>query len=85
MRLGFDIKRFLNQWKQLTSDDKILKIVTGVTLEFSEQPVQTITPYQRHFNVSASVAIESEIQSLLQKAVTAESFFGFDQFISPIL
>ena len=78
------IKRFLNQWKQLTSDDEILKIVTGVTLEFSEQPLQTITPYQRHFNVSETVAIESEIQNLLQKAVIAESFVSFDQFISPI-
>ena len=40
------IKQHLHIWKQLTTDRNIIDVITGVKLDFIEQPMQTKAPCQ---------------------------------------
>lgn len=81
---GGSTKHFLNQWKKLTSDPEILKIVTGIELEFCTEPVQNNVLHQYSFNEKENIAIDAEIQKLLNKRIIVESRHENEQFIFPI-
>lgn len=74
----------MDQWIKLTSDPEILKIVTGIELEFMDEPVQNNILNQCSFNEKEIGAIDAEIRKLLDKRVIVESEYENEQFISPI-
>lgn len=80
---GGRIKHFLDQWIKLTSDPEILKIVTGIELEFMDEPVQNNILNQCSFNEKEISAIDAEIQKLLDKRVIVESEFGMNNLFLP--
>jgi len=43
-------KNFLSKWQTITSDQRILNAIRGVTIDFNEQPTQFFIPSQYNFN-----------------------------------
>ena len=79
------MKHFINQWSLLTSDEKILEIVSGYKIEWSaEPPVQNFPPYQCHMNTSEQLAIDMEISRLLALQVLVKSQHEEGEFLSTV-
>ena len=80
---GGQLARFLEKWKEITSDSEVLNCVKGQYIEFSKRP--TKGPQKETFNVSDSLVIEAEIQKLLDKGLIEptqhESDNIFPQFL----
>ena len=81
---GGRIKHHWDQWKQITSDSEILKIVQGLEWDFITEPTQSHMPNQHNFSDVEKMAIDSEIQNLLNKNVIVETMHEKGEFISPI-
>ena len=73
-----------SQWAGITKDINILDIVhNGLKIDCFEQP----TPIKAHpvnFNKPETLAIDCEVQALLQKQVISECQHELGEFISPI-
>ena len=81
---GGRIKHFLDQWKQITTDNEILKIVNGIELEFKDDmQVRRKIPKQCNFNEEEKRAIDAEVNKLLAKKII-ESENEDGKFVSPI-
>lgn len=76
---------FVSEWEKLTSDNRILDIVSHCHIEFlnDEKPKQSEIS-QRKFNAKETLIIDSEIQKLLDQEVIKMVEFREDQFLSPI-
>jgi len=70
------LQHFLNNWKLLTQDQFILKMIKGVLIPFVEPPRQAQAPSQTFHNQLERHAIEQEIAEMLQK--------GAIQVVSPL-
>ena len=82
---GGRIKHFLDQWKQITTDNEILKIVNGIELKFKgDMPVQRKISKQCKFSEEEKRAIDAEVNKLLAKKIIIESENEDGQFVSPI-
>ena len=81
---GGRIRHFAENWKKLTSDKEILKIVDGLELEFEFEPYQNQIPPQTKFSQKECILIDAEIQKLLKKHVIYESCHESGEFISQI-
>ena len=81
---GGNIKHYVEQWQQLTSDPEILDIVTGMHIPFDSKPRQYSLPTQIDFSDEELVVIDTEIQSLLAKHVIEPCNIEHDDFISTI-
>ena len=81
---GGRIRHFAENWKKLTSDKEILKIVDGLELEFEFEPYQNQIPPQTKFSQNECILLDAEIQKLLTKHVIYESCHESGEFISPI-
>ena len=79
------MKHFINQWSLLTSDEKILEIVSGYKIEWSVEPlVQNFPPYQCHMNTSEQLAIDMEISRLLALQVFVKPQHEEGEFLSTV-
>ena len=60
---------FLSNWEKLTSDRAVLQNVSGICLEFEEQPRQEFIPRQYVCNSEQADFINKEVTDLLDKGV----------------
>ena len=81
---GGQLARFLDKWKEITSDSEVINCVKGQYIEFSTQPTKSLGPKRKTFNISDSLVIEAEIQKLLDKGVIAPTQHESGKYISPI-
>ena len=81
---GGQLVRFLDKWKEITSDSEILNCVKGQYIEFSTQPTKNVGPKRKTFSISDSLVIEAEIQKLLDKGVIGPTQHESGEYISPI-
>ena len=58
------IREHLKEWKTITRDSVTLSMVEGVSIDFTEIPTQNKPPYQPHFSVEQTEAINTEIKQL---------------------
>ena len=79
------LKYFLNEWKNITSDQKILEIVRNCKIEFKcdTQPVQN-NFFEPKFNAVESAVIDKEIRDLLENGVIVKVNHEPDEFILSI-
>ena len=78
------IREHLKEWKTITRDPVTLSMVEGVSIDFTEIPTQNKPPYQPHFSVEQTDAINTEIKQLQEKGVVVECEHTDAEFISPI-
>ena len=74
----------LAQWKQITIDEEILKMVEGVDNNFAELPVQEKPAYKHIFSTEQIHAIDLEVSELLKKGVIRKAHHSNKEYISPI-
>lgn len=70
------LQHFLNNWRLLTQDQFMLKMIQGVLIPFVEPPRQAQAPAQTFNNQPERHAIEQEIAEMLLK--------GAIQVVSPL-
>lgn len=58
---------FIENWKLITSDQKILSFVSGYSIEFDSNPFQTFIPVPIKFNESETETIDNEISDLFKR------------------
>ena len=64
-----NLANFLSKWKSLTTDTKIIDMITGITIEFERIPVQSRPPAMTNFLDTEAHLIENEINTLLSKGL----------------
>ena len=79
-----NIANYLRTWKQLTTDEVFLKIVSGYELKFNETPVQMHLPKGTVFGNEELKNIDNEIKKLLNKGVIVTTKSCPGEFISNI-
>ena len=60
---------FLENWKNLKNDSKILECVSGLKINFQEEPFQERVPIQAEISTKESKLINQEIKAMLTKGV----------------
>ena len=79
------ISRFMDNWKLITSDTRILEVVNGYSIEFESRPFQNTVPKPIKFNENDTAIIDAEISDLLAKKIIERvTIFDEDEFISNI-
>ena len=78
------IADYVAEWKQITSDQSILDLVTGYHMEFNDKPVQYALPRHIQMSDKESIAVMSEINKLLAKGVLVEAQHQEGEFLSTI-
>ena len=68
----------------MTSDPEVLETVTGLKIQFDENPMKCSNKRQRIFSEKENIAIDEEIQKLLKKKVIQKSKPETGQIVSPI-
>jgi len=81
---GGQLVRFLDKWKEITSDSEVLNCVKGQYIEFSTQPTKNLGLKRKKFNISDSLVKEAEIQKLLDKGVIVPTQHESGEYISSI-
>ena len=78
------LRFFGKQWKDITSDYKILEIASGMKIELQDDVIQERVPVQFKFQEQEKADINVELNKLLEKGVFMESKHEAGEFISTI-
>ena len=78
-------RRFFANWQKITTDSTVLDMVKGCTLEFATYPHHTYQPKEIVFSSTECLAIEIELQRLLDKDIIIPSEHETCEFISTII
>ena len=79
---GGNLKNYLNVWKEITSDQSILKTVGGLDLDSEEINFTNKNKHLTH--VDKQEEMGTEINTLIKKSVIEKSNHESGEFISPI-
>lgn len=78
------ISNHKQQWEEITKDEEILRLVDGVSIDFSEIPSQERPAPEIRFSDEETHAIDVEIQELLEKGVIVHCQHSEGEFVSAI-
>ena len=78
------IKHKLIEWQKITADAEILDMVTGVSIEFIQKPVQDYIPSQIKFSQWEKIAVDAEILKMHKKGVIETVSHSPGEYISTI-
>ena len=59
------LQYFLENWQTLKNDPKILEWMSGLKIEFQEEPFQDRVPYQAQMSMQESELINQEVDAML--------------------
>ena len=79
-----NVRNFIHEWREITSDASVLEYVSGIRLEFETVPIQVALPREYRFNAKHSEIIDDEIQSLISKGVVVPTPDARDAYVSNI-
>ena len=74
----------MSNWKNITVDEEIIQMVSGVDISFDDLPKTVEFTQNRCFSKDQTVAIQNEIESLLKKGVIQRVEHSEHERISPI-
>ena len=77
-----DCSIFLENWKILTNNPKILEWVSGVKIDFQEEPFQEGVTHQAQMSMQESELINQEVEAMLTKKAIHLVHLKGSQFIS---
>ena len=73
MPLAGRLKHFVETWKILTKDWKILELVEGYKTPFNKNPVQQKIPEITHMNLDQRQQVQVEIGNMLEKGAICQT------------
>ena len=76
------LQYFLENWKILTNDPKILQWVSGLKIDFREEPFQERVPDQAQMSIQESELIIQEVEAMLRKGAVHLVHSKDSQFLS---
>ena len=79
-----NIKNFIDQWKQLTSNHTILTAVSGYKIDLFMQPTQFRVPRPLKCSAREANNIDLQVATFLEKGIIVKSFHETDQFVSTV-
>jgi hypothetical protein len=79
---GGQVKAYVENWRNLTTDHWIISTVLGCDIEFDSLPTQARTPQPIGFSERETRFVHSEIDKLLTKQIIEPATDCADQFIS---
>ena len=79
-----NLANHIANWREITTDPWTLEAVSGYRLELASQPYQLFTPSPINFSDSESAAVQSEIQTLLDKGAIEHVEYTQGEFISTL-
>lgn len=74
----------ISEWQKLSSDPEILDYVQHCHIEFTDNPCKYSNHGQRNFKSQQQVAIDTEVEQLLQLGVLSQSVHEMGECLSPI-
>ena len=78
------VANYLGEWKKYTSDPEILQIVNGDIINFVESAPENAVAHSRNVSDETRVAINKEIQNMLDKKIIVPCQHEEGEFLSPI-
>ena len=76
------LQYFLENWKILTNDPKILQWVSGLKIDFREELFQERVPDQAQMSIQESELIIQEVEAMLRKGAVHLVYSKDSQFLS---
>ncbi|XP_028407533.1 uncharacterized protein LOC114530148 [Dendronephthya gigantea] len=81
---GGQLKHYYNEWVKLTSDSEILNTVSGLSIDFVNQPTQNDCPRPYALSGFEQSVIDDEITKLLSKGVITTSCHEPGEYFSNV-
>ena len=81
--VGRRLEHFYQNWTRVTNNKWVLQAINGHHLEFHRIPRDSTHCYQRELNQEQTVALDKEVQHLLEKGAI-EEILGPGGFYSPV-
>lgn len=79
------LSRQLHEWRKLTSDERVLSDVAGISLEFDGEPPRQISESKIFkFSRNEEEIVDSQISDYMNKGIIEKSIEQNDQFVSNI-
>ena len=78
------IRFCISEWENITSDSEILKMVSGVDIEFNQLPVQDQPIVNHCLSKQQTAVVDDELSDLLKKGVVRQVGHSDQEYISPI-
>ena len=79
---GGRLKYFLEEWRNITSDNYILETVSGIGLDTTETEFENL---KKHVQVGDKDGlIDKEIKKLFKKGIIETTVHEEEEFISPV-
>lgn len=79
-----NLRNYISNWRQITSDPWILETVAGYHLELENVPIQPSIPKAPPFNQTEIDLIDNEVSKLLEKGAITQVAPKDEEFISNI-
>ena len=76
------LQYFLENWKILTNDPKILEWISGLKIDFQEEPFQERVPHQAQMPMQESELINQMVEAMLRKGAVHLVHSKDSQFLS---
>ena len=78
------LKNYVHKWHTITSDQRILDAIRGVTIDFITKPSQHFVPNQYKFNPLEIKIIDERITCFLERGVIERATHSDGEYISNI-
>ena len=78
------VKNNIAEWAKITSDPEVLRSVQGESIELVNYPYQHTVPRAYEYSDAEIIAIDAEIQKLLEMGVIVPSAHEYGEYISNI-
>ena len=75
------LKNFRKNWEKVTNNPEILRIVSGLKIDFLEEPLQTKPPHQARMSREEASLIEEEVKATLEKGAVQKAKEMKGQFL----
>ena len=78
------VANYLSEWQKYTSDPEVLQIVKGDKIKFVEDAPENAIVHNRNVSEETRVAIDNEIQNMLDNKIIVPCEHEEGEFLSPI-
>ena len=76
------LKQNITTWRQITGDPEILKLISGIGLNFKSPPFQEKLPHEIQFSGDFQVLVQKEIKKFLDQGIIEPTTFQPGDYVS---
>ena len=78
------MKNYVHKWHTITSDQRIVDVIRGVTIDFIAKPTQRFVLNQYKFNPKEVKIIDEQIACCLERGIIEKATHSNREYISNI-